>query len=92
VPDDQAESAIRAAWTESQAVPVAAPADAALPPLAYHDCGPAGRIVARANPATDITDVRFANGLRAIVMRTEGKSGRLRLALQLARDPSRRLT
>lgn len=92
VPDAEADSAIRGAWAESQAVPVTAPAEAALPPFAYHDFGPAGRIVARANPASDITDVRFANGLRAIVMRTDGKSGRLRLALQLARDPAKRLT
>lgn len=92
VPDAQADAAIRAAWAETQAVPVAAPSEAALPPFAYRDFGPVGQIVTRANPAPDITDARFANGLRAIVMKTDGKSGRLRLALQLARDPAHRLS
>lgn len=92
VPDAEAEAAIRAAWAESQAVPVTAPAEAALPPFAYRDFGPPGQVVARSTPTPDITEARFANGLRAIVMQTDGKSGRLRMALQLARDPARRLT
>ncbi len=92
VPDDQADAAMRAAWADTQAVAVAAPAEAALPPFAYRDFGPPGRIVARSAPAPAVTEARFANGLRTIIMQTDGKSGRLRVALQLARDPARRDT
>ncbi len=76
------EAALRAAFAEGLALPIAAPADNGPLTFAYSDFGPAGTVV------SDVTEdrlglrqLRFANGVRLTLGKTDVRRDRIAFAL-----------
>jgi zinc protease len=77
-------SALRAAWNAAMAAPVTEPEAQAVGPFAYTHFGAPGTVVAdRVEPRTGIREVRFANGLRLNLKKTELEADRVRYLLNL---------
>ncbi|HYD25155.1 MAG TPA: insulinase family protein [Croceibacterium sp.] len=77
--------ALRAAWNEGMAAPLAVEDSAALAEWGYTDFGPPGTVVAdTVEPLLGIRTLTFANGLRLNLKRTELQ--RDRISVQLAID------
>ena len=69
---DGGAAALRKTWDAAMHGPVEAPAKQATGSFAYTDFGPAGTVAAdRTDPALGVRMVRFANGLRLNLKRTE---------------------
>lgn len=82
---DGGERALRAVWDEAMRKPITRGASAELQPFAYTDFGPAGQVTEdRRDAAFGIRQIRFANGLRLNLKRTEIEKDRV--ALQVVID------
>lgn len=78
LPLAEAPALIAAAFETAAAVPVAAPPSAAAAAWAYADFGPAGEVVHREYVEDlDLTLVRFANGVKLNLKRTDFDAGRI---------------
>lgn len=76
--------ALRAAWDEGMAADVAAGESAALAEWAYTDFGPAGEVVSdTVEPELGIRMVRFANGLRLNLKKTDLQRDRIAMRLNI---------
>ncbi len=77
-------AAIVAAYQASRAAAVQPPNAAANQAFAYTDFGPAGKIVERRHVADlDLTEARFANGVRVDLKRTPFEANRIRISVRL---------
>ena len=81
-----AEQRLRAAWTESAAVAVAAPAEATAVSWAYGERPGAGAIADEV-VRDGVIQLRFANHARANLLRTEYKPGEVLIGLRLEIAP-----
>jgi zinc protease len=76
--------ALRAAWDEDMAAPVAASEARDAGAFAYTDFGAPGAVVADSvEPRTGIREVRFANGVRLNLKKTALEADRVRFVLNL---------
>ncbi len=76
--------ALRAAWDEAMAAPLEAGSEVAVGAFDYTDFGPRGKIVADAvEPSLGIRELRFANGLRLNLKRTELERDRIRVEMNV---------
>lgn len=76
------EAALRAAFEEARALPVAPPADTGPLAFGYTDFGPPGAVVADTRePRLGFRLVTFANGVRLTVKRTDVRKDRVAFAL-----------
>lgn len=83
IPGD-APAAIAAAYAQSAAVAVAAPAAEQTAAWAYTDFGPAGTVTKREHVADlDLTLVTFANGVRLNLKKTDFEAGRIGLSARV---------
>jgi zinc protease len=83
VPVEKGETALAAAYAESLAKPVAAARVQAAKAWPYDDFGTPGRVVERrALPGLDATAVRFANGVRLTVKRTDFKKDQVLVSVR----------
>jgi zinc protease len=81
---DGGAAALRAAWTEAMAAPLAAPAAQQDAAFAYTEFGTPGTVVSdRVEPTLGIREIRFANGVRLNLKQTDLEAGRIRFALSL---------
>lgn len=72
VPPDGGEAGLRSAWTEAMAAPIAPPERKAAAIFAYTDFGLPGTVVSDSRePHLGIRQIRFANGVRLNLKRTE---------------------
>ena len=72
VPPADGQAGLRGAWNEAMRAPIAPPSNTALSSFAYTDFGPAGKVVSDATePALGIREIRFANGVRLNLKRTD---------------------
>jgi zinc protease len=82
-PDGGAE-ALRSAWDEGMAAPLAAEDAAELGDWAYTDFGPAGTVISdEVEPHLGIRQIVFSNGLRLNLKRTELQRGRVSAQLNI---------
>ncbi|HMO68545.1 MAG TPA: insulinase family protein, partial [Novosphingobium sp.] len=78
------ERAIRRAWAEAMALPLPAAAAGSSESFAYVDFGPPGEVASDAvEPLLAIRQVRFANGVRLNLKRTELEKERIAVQLSL---------
>jgi zinc protease len=76
--------ALRAAWDEDMAAPIAASEAQNVGAFAYTDFGTPGTVVADSvEPRTGIREVRFANGVRLNLKKTALEADRIRFVLNL---------
>lgn len=76
--------ALRAAWNEAAAAPVEARMDKDAGSFAYSDFGTPGTVVSdRVDPRMGIRELRFANGLRLNLKRTDLKKDRVSFELNI---------
>ncbi|MFM7348769.1 MAG: M16 family metallopeptidase, partial [Erythrobacter sp.] len=76
------EAALRAAFDEGLALPVAVPADSGPLAFGYTDFGPSGTVVADTRePRLGFRFVTFANGVRLTIKRTDVRKDRVAFAL-----------
>ncbi|MCX9146710.1 M16 family metallopeptidase [Erythrobacter sp. WG] len=76
------EAALRAAFEEGMALPVAAPAEAGVTAFGYSDFGPAGTVVSDTRePRLGFRLIRFANGVRLTLKTTDVRKDRIAFAL-----------
>jgi zinc protease len=78
------EPALRAAFTQAIALPIAAPGDQAVLPFAYQAFGPPGTVVAddiRSDLAMRL--IRFANGVRLTLKQTTIREDRVALSVAI---------
>ena len=76
------EAALRAAFAEGMALPVAAPLDTGTLAFGYTDFGPAGTIVSDTiDPRLNFRLIRFANGLRLTLRQVAVRKDRVAFAL-----------
>jgi zinc protease len=84
LPAAEAAARIAAAYTAAAAVAVEAPPALATAAWAYTDFGPAGEVVHREHVADlDLTLVRFANGVKLNIKRTDFDAGRIFLTARV---------
>lgn len=77
--------AIRRAYDASLAQPVAAPAAETTVAWSYTDFGPAGRVATRTEVEDlGITQIRFSNGVRLNLKRTDFEAGRVLFSVRIA--------
>lgn len=77
-------AALRTAWNEAAAAPVEARTDADAGSFAYSDFGTPGTVQSdRVDPRVGIREVRFANGVRLNLKRTDLKKDRVSFELNL---------
>ena len=76
--------ALRAAWNEGMAAPLAAADSAALAEWGYTDFGAPGTVVSDTHePVLGIRTIRFANGLRLNLKKTDLQRDRISVALNV---------
>lgn len=76
------EAALRAAFAEGLDLPIAAPADNGPLAFAYSDFGPAGTVVSDVTePRLGLRQLRFANGVRLTLKKTDVRKDRVAFAL-----------
>ena len=76
--------ALRAAWEAAIRAPIKAAASQTIGPFAYTDFGPPGRVVSDStDPALGLRLVRFANGVRLNLKRTDLEKDRVLVRLAL---------
>lgn len=76
------EAALRAAFAEGMARPVAAPVDQDALAFGYSDFGPAGTIVSdQVEPPLGLRFIRFANGVRLTLRQTDVRKDRVAFSL-----------
>jgi len=76
------EAALRAAFAEAMALPIAPPAEKGAPTFAYQDFGPPGTIVADTiEPRLGLRLIRFANGVRLTLKHTTIRKDRIAFSL-----------
>jgi zinc protease len=84
LPATETEAAVVAAYNESHAVAVAAPAKIVESAWAYTDFGPAGEIAARREVADlGITQVEFKNGLHLNLKKTDFEAATIHLSARI---------
>jgi zinc protease len=75
---------LRAAFEEGMALAIAAPVDNGPLAFGYTDFGPAGTVVSdRIDPRLGMREVRFANGVRLTLRKTDVRKDRIAFALAL---------
>ena len=75
---------LRAAWDEAMRAPVARPRQSAAGEFAYTSFGPAGTVVSdNREPLLGIRQIRFANGVRINLKRTELEKDRVLVQLSV---------
>jgi zinc protease len=78
------ETAIRAAWRRAMRAPLERPGAAATAGFAYTDFGPAGTVAEdRRQPSLGIRELRFANGVRLNLKRTDIEKERVLVRVTL---------
>jgi zinc protease len=78
------EAALRSAWDEAARARLARGGDTVAGPFAYTDFGAPGEVVSDARePLLDIRQVRFANGVRLNLKRTDLEKERVRVQVSL---------
>ncbi len=83
-PPDGGEAAVRAAWNEAMRRSLARERGLANAAFGYTDFGPAGRVVSDARePALGIRQLRFANGVRLNLKRTDLEKDRVSVQLSI---------
>jgi zinc protease len=83
-PPEGGAQALRAAWTEAVEAPVEADARADLGDFGYTDFGPPGKVVSdTTEPLLGIRTLRFANGVRLNLKRTELERDRVRVEMNV---------
>ncbi len=76
------EAALRAAFTDGMALAIAAQVDNGPLAFAYSDFGPAGTVVSdTAEPRLGLRQIRFANGVRLTLKKTDVRKDRIAFAL-----------
>ena len=74
VPPEGGEAGLRLAWTEAMAAPITPPERKAAAVFGYTDFGLPGKVISDSRePALGIRQIRFANGVRLNLKRTELK-------------------
>ncbi len=82
VAPDGGEAALRGAFAEGMALAIAPPLDNGPLAFAYSDFGPAGAIVSDTlEPRLGLRQIRFANGVRLTLKRTDVRKDRVAFAL-----------
>lgn len=82
--DGDANAAIAAAYQSSSAVAIQPPGAASAEGFAYTDFGTPGKIVSRTHVEDlDITQVAFANGVRANLKKTDFEANRIRVLVRV---------
>ena len=72
VPPAGGPAGLRSAWNEAMRAPIAPPSATAISSFGYTDFGPAGSVVSDVTePALGIREIRFANGVRLNLKRTD---------------------
>ena len=72
VPPADGAAGLRSAWAEAMRAPIAPPGSSAVSSFGYTEFGPAGKVVSDLRePALGIREVRFANGVRLNLKRTD---------------------
>ena len=72
VPPADGPAGLRNAWSEAMRAPIAPPSATAVSSFGYTDFGPAGKVVSDiTEPALGIREIRFANGVRLNLKRTD---------------------
>ena len=72
VPPADGPAGLRNAWNEAIRAPIAPPSTTAVSSFGYTDFGPAGSVVSDiTEPALGIREIRFANGVRLNLKRTD---------------------
>ena len=72
VPPADGPAGLRSAWNEAMRAPIAPPSATAVSSFGYTDFGPAGTVVSDVTePALGIRQIRFANGVRLNLKRTD---------------------
>ncbi len=83
-PPGGGQKGLRAAWDEAMRLPVARPKQSASGAFAYTQFGPAGTVVSdRREPLMGIRQVRFVNGVRLNLKRTELEKDRVLVQLSV---------
>jgi len=76
------EAGLRAAFDEGLALAIAAPVDNGPLAFGYTDFGPAGTVVSdKVDPRLGMRELRFANGLRLTLRRTDVRKDRIAFAI-----------
>ncbi|MFM7377285.1 MAG: M16 family metallopeptidase [Erythrobacter sp.] len=76
------EAALRAAFDEGLALAIAAPVDNGPLAFGYADFGPAGKVVSdTTEPRLGLREIRFANGVRLTLKKTDVRKDRIAFAL-----------
>jgi len=76
------EAGLRAAFDEGMALAIAAPVDSGPPVFGYSDFGPAGTVVSDTRePLLGFRQIRFANGVRLTLRKTDVRKDRIAFAL-----------
>ena len=79
---DGGEAALRAAFDEGLALAIAAPVDNGPLAFGYTDFGPAGTVVSdTVEPRLGMREIRFANGVRLTLRKTDVRKDRIAFAL-----------
>ena len=72
VPPADGTAALRSAWSEAMRAPIAPPERVAATRFGYTDFGPSGKVISDTRePALGIRQIRFANGVRLNLKRTD---------------------
>ncbi len=78
VPPAEGTDGLRSAWSEAMRAPIAPPERMAAVSFGYTDFGPAGQVVSDTRePALGIRQIRFANGVRLNLKRTDLEKDRV---------------
>lgn len=84
VPPEGGEAGLRSAWAEAMAAPISPPERKAAAVFAYTDFGLPGKVVSDIRePALGIRQIRFANGVRLNLKRTELKQNQIMLRVSI---------
>ncbi len=85
LPVEGGEAAIRQAYLASKAVAVAAPPPSTIKQFSYRDFGPKGTVAERKRlPDIDVTQVRFANGVRLNIKPTQFEKDKVSVVARFA--------
>ncbi|MEY4951981.1 MAG: hypothetical protein RL299_405, partial [Pseudomonadota bacterium] len=80
VPPEGGEAGLRSAWTEAMAAPITPPERKAAAVFGYTDFGLPGKVISDTRePALGIRQIRFANGVRLNLKRTELRQNQIML-------------